>query len=146
VSILLSKPTLVVVARKGENVSEYLSMDFIIALRHDDTTETVIGMADSICDAIALAKNRADDEDVEVFVAPMSIFGSTAEEYVLGDGTECPYCHSANIVRDHIDLESLVCVMQCTLCGKSWKEIYQLVGIADDTDEYIIKKAGNDEE
>lgn len=53
----------------------------------------------------------------------------TAEKYIDSDGSYCPFCDSDNITT--IDRDMPTMTVMCETCGKTWQEVYQLVGLDD---------------
>jgi len=61
-----------------------------------------------------------------------------AEEYIHGDGVHCPYCGSTNIEGGHFDSANARQSVWCHECRMTWKDIYKLVGIMEESDRMIV--------
>ncbi len=58
--------------------------------------------------------------------------------YVYNEGIQCPFCDSYNLDPQEIETDITQTVV-CPDCGKTWKNIYQLVGIVQDNNEFIVR-------
>ena len=60
-----------------------------------------------------------------------------ANDYIAGGGLRCPYCNSDRLeTMNHEYYESWIEVdITCGLCGKTWIEQYQMVGLRFDDPE-----------
>lgn len=55
--------------------------------------------------------------------------------YLKNKGIRCPYCESNSIETTGVIKSDEAYAwqnLQCNVCGRSWKDIYQLVGIEED--------------
>jgi len=61
----------------------------------------------------------------------------TVLEYINGDACYCPYCGSENLDTEPIEFESRTQQVTCLDCHKEWRDIYEMVGILADGEEFI---------
>ena len=54
----------------------------------------------------------------------------TDGEYVMHGGTHCPFCDSAAIEGDSVEVDNGTATQEvvCLSCGKAWNDQYKLVG------------------
>lgn len=54
----------------------------------------------------------------------------TDQEYVNKGGGCCPYCQSANIEGDSIDIDANIAwqEVRCLDCEQIWHDVYKLIG------------------
>ena len=63
----------------------------------------------------------------------------TSRQYAESGGQTCPFCRSTNVEAAGAimpdDRDSATLEVECNDCGRTWKDIYRLVGYeADGTD------------
>lgn len=62
-------------------------------------------------------------------------------EYLKNGGVKCPYCQSKNISSGNIDWdEPLTIKVSCDNCEKTWRDVYRLVGMIEDTNRTTMTK------
>lgn len=62
----------------------------------------------------------------------MPLTPEQVQAYVANGASECPHCHSGNIVEAHYDAKSRKVFQQvhCQDCGSVWSDEYTLSGVA----------------
>lgn len=55
------------------------------------------------------------------------------QEYLSKSGSSCPYCGSLDMDGEKLDADgdSIVQLVTCKKCGKTWNDVYHLVGVEE---------------